>query len=737
MTTSADTASHTTTAVPRHLRRLGVVGAGTMGAGIAALAASAGIPVHLLDIPADGDDRDAIVRGGLERTAKAKPAAFMSRQAMARITLGNTADHLDRLAECDWVIEAIIEQLDAKRDLYARLEDVLRPDAIVSSNTSSIRMQLLLEGRSDGFRRRFLGTHFFNPPRYLHLLELIPTPDTDPAVLAFVRDVGERVFGKGVVLARDEPGFIGNRVGVYGMVHAIHLMEELGLGVDDVDALTGELLGRPRSATFRTADLTGLDVLAAVAAELGSATGEDFSLPDWVHGLIADGKLGEKTKAGFFTRGADGDILAYDPAQGGYRERRRIDVPQFGQLRALPLDERIAGARALPAPYGPFVSRLMDDTAAYAARLAPEIAHEPLDVDRALRWGFGWERGPLGLDDPGTPGALTLAGARAAGGVLAESADTTLHDLGDGVALLEFHTKMNAIGDGILRGMAEALARVERDGMAGLVIANEDARAFSAGANLGLIAMLAQEGDLDEVDMVVRRFQKGTTSLRYAPFPVVVAPAGLTLGGGAEVVLHADAVQAHAELYMGLVEVGVGLIPAGGGTKELIVRFMDDLAPYVEADPFEAVRRAFLVIGLAQTSASAHEARALGFLRDRDRITMNRDLLVADAKARVLDLAPGYVAPTPPTTTLLGAEALGNLRYAAFDMKEAGRITEHDARIAQELALIMTGGDGPPRTVTERELLDLERVSFLRLLGTKPTRERIAHMLKTGKPLRN
>jgi 3-hydroxyacyl-CoA dehydrogenase len=321
--------------------------------------------------------------------------------------------------------------------------------------------------------------------------------------------------------------------------------------------------------------------------------------------------------------------------------------------------------------------------------------------------------------------------------VIEQSSDTTLFNLGDGVALLEFHTKMNAIGDGILRGMASALARVERDGMAGLVIANEDARAFSAGANLGLIAMLAQEGDLDEVDLVVRRFQKGTTSLRDAPFPVVAAPAGLTLGGGAEVVLHSDAVQAHAELYIGLVEVGVGLIPAGGGTKELLVRFMNDLAPYVEADPFEAVRRAFMVIAMAQTSTSAQEARALGFLQGRDRITMNRDLLIADAKSRVLDLAPGYVAPTPPTVTLLGSQALGNLHYAAFDMKEAGRISDHDVLIANELALILTGGEGPPRTVTEKELLDLERVSFLRLLGTKATRERIAHTLKTGKPLRN
>jgi 3-hydroxyacyl-CoA dehydrogenase len=332
---------------------------------------------------------------------------------------------------------------------------------------------------------------------------------------------------------------------------------------------------------------------------------------------------------------------------------------------------------------------------------------------------------------------LALGQVRAAGGVIERSPDTSLLDLGDGVVLIEFHTKMNAIGDGVLSGLHRALERVERDGLTGLVIGNEHARAFSAGANLGLVAMLAQEGDFDEIALAVRRFQRTATSLRDAPFPVVCAPAGLALGGGCEIALHTDLVQAHAELYMGLVEVGVGLIPAGGGTKELLARFTADLAPYVEADPFEAVRRAFMVIGLAQTSTSAAEARGLGFLRDRDRISMNRDHLLADAKARVLDLAPGYVPPASPEVRVLGSQALGNLRYAAFDLKEAGRISDHDARIAEELALVLSGGEGPPRTVTEEELLGLERQSFMRLLGTKPTRERIAHMLKTGKPLRN
>jgi 3-hydroxyacyl-CoA dehydrogenase len=332
---------------------------------------------------------------------------------------------------------------------------------------------------------------------------------------------------------------------------------------------------------------------------------------------------------------------------------------------------------------------------------------------------------------------LRLAAAGADGGVIEEGPDAGLIELGDGVALLEFHTKLNVIGDGVMRAIGAALERVEREGRPGLVIGNEDPRAFSAGANLGLIAMLAQEGDYDELDLAVRRFQRATGALRAAPFPVVAAPAGLALGGGCEIVLHADQVQAHAELYTGLVEVGVGLIPAGGGTKELLVRFTEELAAYAEADPFEAVRRAFMLIGLARTSGSALEARAMGLLRDRDRISMNRDRLLADARARVLALAPDYTPPPPARIRLLGSEALGNLRYAAFDLREARRITDHDARIAEELALVLSGGEGPPREVGERELLDLERTAFLRLLGTRPTRERIAHTLKTGKPLRN
>lgn len=767
------------------IRKLGVVGAGTMGGAIAALAASAGVPVVLLDLPGD-DDRDGPARRGLERQLAARPAAFMDPDRARLIEIGNTEDHLERLASCDWVVEAIIEQVEPKRALYARLEQVLPETTIVTSNTSGIPMHQLLEGRSERFRRRFLGTHFFNPPRYLHLLELIPTSETDPEVLAAIESFGSRILGKGTVLARDVPGFIGNRLGVYGLLQAIRLMERFDLTIDEVDALTGPLIGRPRSATFRTADLSGLDVLRHVSTELSEATGEDFSLPGWVEALVEQGRLGEKSGIGFYQREGR-DIFTLDWKTGEYHPRAEFRLPAIGQIKDLPLPERLRGVLALPDKYGDFMRTLFFTTAHYTLERAPEVAYDLVAVDRALEWGFGWDAGPfrqmdmigaealragfaeLGLSEPellqkagergfysredgtlhyldfsGTyqpvpsiPGTIALSGLKEAGKVLKSSKDASLIDLGDGVVLLEFHTKMNAIGEGILRMLNAGIKLVEQEGYAGLVIGNEDPRAFSAGANLGLILMLAREGGWDELELAVRQFQRATMSLRAAPFPVVVAAHGLTLGGGAEFLLHADHVQAAAELYTGLVEVGVGLIPAGGGTKELLFRFTQELAPYVEADPFEAVRRAFMLIGMAQTSTSALEARRMGFLRPGDRITMNRDRLIADAKAAVLALAPDYVPPVPGTIRALGREGLGNLRYAVWSMREAGQISDHDVEIGNALAYVLCGGDGPPREVTEQDILDLEREAFLKLLGTRKTQERIAHMLKTGKPLRN
>lgn len=765
------------------IKRIGVVGAGVMGRGIAALAASAGVPAVLLDVPGP-EDRDAPARRGLEAALKSKPASFMDPACAALVEIGNTEDHLGRLAACDWVVEAIIEQPEPKRALYARLEAVLRPDAIVTTNTSGIPMRILTEGRSEAFRRRFLGTHFFNPPRYLHLLELIPTPDTDPSVVEAIAGFGDRVLGKGIVIAKDAPGFIANRLGVHGLVGALRLMEEFDLTVDEVDALTGPLLGRPKSATFRTADISGLDVLAHVTAGLGAATGEDFSLPAWVKDLIARGRLGQKSGAGFYRK--DGDrIQSYDWKAGEYVPQRNPEIPGLEALLGRPLPERLRGALELPGKYGAFMRAAAAHGMHYVLRKTPELAHDIVSVDRAMEWGFGWELGPYrqldavgldryralfaerGVDAPPLPdgpggafyraadggaavfspagyaavparaGILTLDALRRPETTLAANDDAALLELGDGVVLLELRAKMGTLGPGVIELLEQAVRRIEREDRPGLVVGREDAAAFSAGANLVVALTAVQQRLWDRLEEGVAAFQNATMGLRRAPFPVVVAPFGLTLGGGAELTLHADLVQAHAELYIGLVEAGVGLIPAGGGTKELLFRFAGELAPYDGADPFEAVRRAFQTIAMARTSASALDARGLGFLRDRDRISMNRDRLLADARARVLELAPGYTPPPPRTLTALGRDALGNLRAAAWSLREAGQITGHELAIASELAYVLSGGDGAPRTVTEQDILDLEREAFLRLLGTPQTQERIAYTLRTGKTLRN
>ena len=764
---------------------LGVVGAGTMGSGIAALAASAGVPVVLLDVPGPAEDRNAVVKQGLERAKKARPAAFMDIERAALIRVGNTADDLALLGECDLIVEAIIEQPAPKRELYARLEPLVKHDTIVATNTSGIPMNVLTESRSAGFRQRFLGMHFFNPPRYLHLLEIIPTPDTGRAELDAARRFSERVLGKGIVLAKDVPGFVANRLGVYGMVLALQMMEQYGFTIDEVDVLTGPLLARAKSATFRTGDLTGIDVLLHVTEGLSAATGEPFRMPAWVHELVKSGRAGEKSSAGFYKK-VGKDIQTLDWKTLEYGAQRRPETPELERVTALPLPERFAAVRELEGRYGEFAREYLLRFSHYVLEKTPLVAYDLVSVDRAMEWGYAWEIGPfkqmdlLGLDflrdgfarlglptpplltkarksfyqhsgdeplylaDDGSyarvpelPGTIHLASQKRWRRVLETSNDATLVDIGDGVAALEFHSKMNTLGEGVLRMLQDSLGRVARDGLAGLVIGNDDPRTFTAGADLGWVLRMASDGNWEEMDEAVRFFQSCSMSLRSAPFPVVVAPFGLTLGGGCEFSLHADRVQAHAELYLGLVEVGVGLLPAGGGTKELLFRFMAELGPYEEADPFEAVKRAFRLIAMATTSTSALDAKKLGLLRADDRVSMNRDQLIADAKARVLDLAPDYVPPVPRTIVALGKEALGNLRYAAWAMREAGQITDYEVKLAHEIAYVLSGGDGARRTVTEQDILDLERAAFLRLLGNRETQERIQYTLKTGKSLRN
>ena len=772
------------------ITKVGVIGAGAMGAGIAALAASAGLPVVLLDIPGSDDpkspDRSKPARDGLDRVRKSKPAAFMDPAAPARITTGNTADHLELLADCSWICEAIIEKPEPKQALFARLETIA-PDAIVTSNTSGIPMAILLQGRSARFRQQFLGTHYFNPPRYMHLLELIPTPETADEVMGAMRHFQERILGKGIVVAKDVPGFVANRLGVHGMVVAGRLMVKHDLTIPEVDTLTGALLARAKTATFRTGDLSGLDVLVHVTAGLSQTTGEDLALEPFIHELVKSGRLGDKSKAGFYKK--DGkEILALDWKTLEYRDMGRFTTPEIDRITKAPPAARVAKAKDIGDKHGEFLRDLIVEQCHYACTLAPQLAYDLAAVDRAREWGYGLDMGPLrkmyamGLDwlraemakrgksippllanagaafytvgssgemipaldsaervaVPAIPGQLSLALLRAQGRVLKENPEARLVDLGDGVLCLEFCGKMNTLGDGVMTMAATALDIVGKGTYHGLVIGNDDARTFTAGANLAGVGQVVQAGDWKTVEAMVKRFQDTVMSFRFAPFPVVAAPFGLTLGGGTEVSLHCDRIQAHAELYMGLVEVGVGLIPGGCGTKELAFRFTKALEAYAEADPFEGIKRAFQMIALAQTSTSAHEARAMGFLRPHaDRISMNRDTLLADAKARVLDLAPDYVAPLPKRMMALGKAGVANLDYALWSFKEAGQASDHDVRIGHEIAVVLCGGDGPAREVTEQDLIDLERDAFVRLLGTKETQARIAHMLTTGKPLRN
>ncbi|MGQ0766301.1 MAG: 3-hydroxyacyl-CoA dehydrogenase NAD-binding domain-containing protein [Gemmatimonadota bacterium] len=766
------------------IRKVGVIGAGSMGSGIAALVASTGIPVVMLDVPGK-ERRNGPAEAGLERALKAKPPAFMDPSRARLVTTGNVEDHLDRVSDCDWIVEVIIEHTEPKQALFSRLESLRRPGTIISSNTSGIPISTLASGRGDEFRAHFLGTHFFNPPRYLHLLEIIPGPETGVEVVETMRSFAERSLGRGVVIARDEPGFIANRIGLHGLVRAIRLMEQFDLSIDEVDALTGTLIGRPRSATFRTGDITGIDVLSHVCSELTSTTDEDFSLPPWIAALVGAGRTGEKGGAGFYRRKGKA-IETLDWKTLEYGPQSNVEMPELASLARLPLAERLPALVRAGGRRAEYLRSLLLDTSLYAAARAPDLAGDIISVDRAMEWGFGWEMGPfrmmdaigidavrsaladrglsqpplLGLAQEGfyrhlnsgprqltldgdygliepVPGRIDLDFVARSTGVVAANDSARVLDIGAGVLLLEFRGKMNTLSAGVFAMLSAAAGKIESGSHSALVIGNDDPRAFTAGADLSFVLEQARAGAWSALEDGVREFQGAVTSLRRLPFPVVVAPFGLALGGGCEIILHADLVQAHAELYTGLVEVGVGLIPAGGGTKELLFRFTRELQPYEETDPFEAVKRAFRLITLATTSSSALDARRLGFLEPNARISMNRDTLISDARQRAADLAVDYVPPPSVTIRALGTEALGNLNYAVWAMREAGHISAHDALIGNLVARVLAGGDRPAHDVTEQDILDLECEAFLQLLGTRETQERISHMLATGKPLRN
>jgi 3-hydroxyacyl-CoA dehydrogenase len=717
------------------IRTAAVLGAGTMGAQVAAHLANAGVPTLLLDVTPEA------AREGLERAKKMKPDPFFTPAAHALVRTGGFDQDLASIAPCDWIIEAIVERLDVKQSLFERIEAHRRADAIVSSNTSGIPIAALAAGRSDGFRRHFLGTHFFNPPRYLRLVEVIPTPETDPAVVTTISEFADRRLGKGVVVAKDTPNFIANHLGLYGVMQTFRALESGDYTIEEIDAMTGPAIGRPKSATFRTMDIAGIDVLAHVARNLAERleSPEDramFTVPPLVEAMIGRGWIGAKAGQGFYKKEASGEILTLDPASMEYRPQQPPKLPSLEAARSIEdVGERVQTLLKGQDKVGKFLRATLAPTLEYAARVAPQVAHEPGDVDKAMRWGFGWDLGPFELTGAASLPATVLGAAKASRGVVRKNAGASLVDLGDGVLCVEFHSKMNAIGGDTIQmlhaGVKEAAAN-----FAALVVGNDGVN-FSAGANLMLLLLESQEGNWDEVDMMIRGFQGATMALKHADVPVVVAPAGLVLGGGCEIALHGDRVHAAAETYMGLVEVGVGLIPAGGGTKEMLARGMD--AAPSSGDALPIVQRVFETIGFAKVSASGPDAQRLGYLREADGFSMNRDRLIADAKATALARVPEYVRPQPRSAIRVGGSGvLAALKLGVHLGWRAGRISDHDAVIGRKLAWILAGGDAPAATtVTEQQLLDLEREAFLSLCGERKTQERIAHTLKTGKPLRN
>jgi 3-hydroxyacyl-CoA dehydrogenase len=756
-----------------HIRSVAVLGAGTMGAQIAAHFANAGVPALLLDVTADA------AKQGLERARTLKPDPFFTPDTWKLITTGGFDQALSQIKESDWIVEAIIERLDAKQALLERVDAARRQGSIVTSNTSGIPIAALAEGRSDDFRQHWLGTHFFNPPRYLRLLEVIPTPQTRPEVVEAVVHFADHRLGKGVVLAKDSPNFIGNHIGLYAMMRILAKVAAGEYTIDEVDAITGPPLGRPRSATFRTLDLAGLDILGHVVnnlrARVGAAQADVWTLPPFFVSMLERGMTGEKAGQGFYkrVRQPDGEsaILTIDPATLEYGPQKKPRIPSLEATASLTdVRERVRALFASQDKAGSLLRDTLAPTLVYTANVTPSIAHSADDVDRVMRWGFGWELGPFELIDaigahtvveaackadpqletrlldrsprpgdvpPDGPDLQILRTAKERSGVLKKNAGASLVDLGDGVLCVEFHSKMNAIGGDTIQMLQAGLREASRN-FAALVVGN-DAPNFSAGANLMLVLLEAQEENWDEIEAMIRAFQQTMIALRYADVPVVVAPAGLALGGGCEIVLHGDRVQAAAESYMGLVEVGVGLIPAAGGTKEMTARAAEDMAPGA-SDFLPTVQRAFETVAFAKVSSSAPDAERLGYLRPVDTFTMNRERLLADAKARALQrVAEGYYPPAPRTAVRVGGDAvLAPLKLGIHLAWRAGRISDYDLVIGRKLATVMAGGNLPhPSTVSEQELLDLEREAFLSLVGERKTLERIQHTLKTGKPLRN
>ena len=791
-----------------------------MGARIAAHVANAGIPCFLLDIvPAElnADEkrkgltlespavRNRIVLAGLDAAKKSRPAAFFTPETARLVTPGNLEDNLAWCGQADWIIEAVAEDLEIKRKLFERVEGVRKPGTIVTSNTSGLPIHLIAEGRSEDFQQHWAGTHFFNPPRYMKLVELIPGPKTLPGVLATLDEICDLRLGKGVVMAKDTPNFIANRIGTYAMLNVLKQMQALEMTIEEVDACTGPAIGQPKSATFRTADIVGLDVLVHVVRNIydnipNDESREMWRVPAFIDEMMKRGWLGDKTGSGFYKRvkkGGDSEILALDWQKMEYRPRQKA---KFGSIEGgKQIEETRERIRALvgPAMDGKgdkancFLWSCLSENCLYAARRVPEIANSVVDLDRAMGWGFAWELGPFEVWDaigvarmaetlgregkqippvvnevlaspkksfyetekgsaryfdlgakaikpvPEPAGIIILKSLKDRSGVVQTNAGASLIDLGDGVVCCEFHSKMNSIG-GDIGAMIDAGVKRLGSEFDAMVIANQ-APNFSVGANLMLLLVTAQEGEWDDIHMAVRQFQGVNMAIKYAPGPVVAAPQGMALGGGCEISLSSARIHASAEAYIGLVETGVGLIPGGGGTKEMLIRANEHAAGGEDLDLFHALKPIFENIAMARVSTSGEEARSLGYLRRSDLIAMNRDRQVADAKATALALVrEGYHPPAPAEIRVLGEEFLAGAKLAIHMLVRGEFASEHDAVVARKLAYILAGGSiTAPQTVSEQYVLDLEREAFVSLCGERKTQERIAHTLKTGKPLRN
>jgi 3-hydroxyacyl-CoA dehydrogenase len=743
------------------LRRAAVLGAGAMGSRIAAHLANAGVPVLLLDLP---QPESSLAAKAVAALLKAKPAAFYDPASAALITPGDFDHDLPQLKSCDWIIEAVAEDLAIKQALLEKIQPHLSSTAIVTTNTSGLPVTAIAQNTSPEFRRRWFGTHFFNPPRYMRLLEIIPTPETDREAAAAIADFADRRLGKTVVYARDTPNFIANRIGVFSMMTALRLLQEQNLNVEDVDALTGSVIGWPRTGTFRLADLVGIDVLAHVAKNFAESRADDASateLPPFVETMLQNRWLGDKTSQGFYKKDpADPkNRLALDWRTLEYHPAQRPKFPSIEMAKnAQSLGERlrlILEGDPKKDKAAAFLIPLLTGIWNYAAAIQPEIADSPADIDRAMQTGFNWELGPFAMSAAARDGAGSQAAATISreGKLVRGNPGCSLIDIGEDIALLELHSPKNAIGDDIVSLITQSLApgsEAVRD-FCGFVIASK-ASDFSVGANLMQLLLAMQEGEWDEVDLAVRAFQRMTSVIKFCPRPVVAAPFNLCLGGGVEISLHAVRRQPLAELYMGLVESGVGIVPAGGGAKEMTLRAVDAAQAASGLDPAtnptkfaqsadyqHALRQRFETMAMAKVSTSAAEARGMDFLKPADQITMNRDHLVDDARAAAIALADaGYAAPQPRTIPAAGDATLANLKLGIHLMRQAEYISEHDAKVAAHIAGILCGGAVTPGSlITEQVLLDLERQAFLSLCGERKTQERIAFTLKTGKPLRN